>query len=695
MRRNILILNAALAAFAALSSCQTNVVVESPLMEAPEVVASLETGIGSKSMISVDGEGVGTIYWTPSDDINVFYGTTSTKYTSRNTENALTAVFRTNDIIGSTESASDNIWGLYPYDDDAVCDGTTVTTTIPSTQYGVPDTFDDDLFTTLAHSETNALKFYNVCGGIKFSLSRNDITEITFRGNNSEDLAGSVSLTFTNNLPAASVLSGEKVITLLPKTGGTFAQNTNYYLVLLPATLSAGFTMTFLTSDGSTGTFNYTTSAVTIKRSVFSRKANIDKYATFVPVVNIQFEDANFKAYCVENFDTNSDGEISTAEAAVVTTIQCNSRSISSLSGIEYFTALTYLNCRSNQLTSLNVSNNTALTYLNCTWNQLTSLDVNDCTALTELQCEENQLTTLDVSKHTALTTLYCFDNQLASLDISGCTALTTLILTAFNGSPNPLTSIDVSGCTALTSLDCASSQLASLDVRSCTALIYLKCSGNQLTSLDVSNNTALTTLNCSANQLSTLDVSACTALEFFYCETNQLTSLDVSGCTALTTLDCYNNRLTSLDVSNNAALTDLRCGTNQLTSLDVSNNTRLDFLYCGDNRLASLDVSNNTALTDLRCNWNQLTSLNVSNNTALTTLNCYVNQITSLDVSSCTALRYLDCLMNQLTSLDVSNNLELVELDCRDNPNLSAIWLKTGQTIATLKRGSGTIYYK
>ena len=432
MKRIIYII--ALAAFAALSSCQINVVVESALVEAPEIVASLETGAGAKSMISVDGEGVGTIYWTPSDDINVFYGTTSTKYTSRNTENALTAVFRTTDIIGSTESESDNIWGLYPYDEDAVCNGSSVTTTIPATQYGVPETFDDDLFTTLAHSETNALKFYNVCGGIKFSLSRNDITRITFRGNNSENLAGSVSLTFTNNLPDASVLSGEKEIILLPKTGEAFAQNTNYYLVMLPASLSGGFTMTFLSSDGSIGTFNYTTSAVTIKRSVFSRKANIDSYATFVAPI----EDANFKAYCVENFDTDGDGEISTEEAAVVTSISCANKNISSLSGIQYFTALTSLDCSSNRLASLNVTHNTALVTLNCRSNnqlaflncsgcQLTSLDVYGCTILNALDCSHNQLGFLYVGDFYNLEWVDCSFNNIGAIDAGYCPILSYL----------------------------------------------------------------------------------------------------------------------------------------------------------------------------------------------------------------------------------------------------------------------------
>jgi Leucine-rich repeat (LRR) protein len=56
---------------------------------------------------------------------------------------------------------------------------------------------------------------------------------------------------------------------------------------------------------------------------------------------------------------------------------------ISNLTGIEAFTALTYLDCRVNQLTSLDVSQNTALTLLSCEGNQLTSLDVSQNTALT------------------------------------------------------------------------------------------------------------------------------------------------------------------------------------------------------------------------------------------------------------------------------------------------------------------------
>ena len=51
-------------------------------------------------------------------------------------------------------------------------------------------------------------------------------------------------------------------------------------------------------------------------------------------------------------------------------------RKISDMTGIEAFVNLTELNCRFNQLSSLDVSANTALEVLECGENQLTNLDV-------------------------------------------------------------------------------------------------------------------------------------------------------------------------------------------------------------------------------------------------------------------------------------------------------------------------------
>ena len=365
---------------------------------------------------------------------------------------------------------------------------------------------------------------------------------------------------------------------------------------------------------------------------------------------NVVFDDETFKAYCIENFDSDGDGEISFAEAKVVPDIIVNNQGISSLKGIEHFINLTWLSCYDNQLTSLDVSHNTALRQLDCYSNQLTSLDVSQNTALKTLECSSNQLTSLDVSQNTALTKLSCRSNQLTSLDVSQNTALKTL-----------------------------------------------ECSSNQLTSLDVSQNAELEELWSDSNPLTSLDVSHNTALTELYCQFNQLISLDVSHNTALKTLYCSSNQLTILDVSHNTALESLYCHDNQLMSLDVRQNTALKVLFCAHNQLTSLDVSHNTALTELYCQFNQLIGLDVSHNTALESLYCHDNQLTSLDVSHNMALKTLECSSNRLTSLDVSQNTALIYLDCNSNLSLTEIWMKTGQTIADFSYDSGavTIKYK
>ena len=236
-----------------------------------------------------------------------------------------------------------------------------------------------------------------------------------------------------------------------------------------------------------------------------------------IALTDANFPDAKFLEY-VKQFDTDGNGTLSQTERESVTVISLDSGgNISDLTGIELFPNLENLYCESNQLTSLDLSQNTALTKLDCALNPLTSLNVSNNPALTFLNCNYNQLTNLDLSKNTALDTLCCSGNKLTSLDLSKNTALTSLYCES-----NQLTSLDLSGNANLTRLSCSSNLLTSLDVSNHTALIYLNCESNQLTGLDLSKNTALTILGCSGNKLTSLDLSQNTALKKLYCSNNQ-----------------------------------------------------------------------------------------------------------------------------------------------------------------------------
>jgi len=138
---------------------------------------------------------------------------------------------------------------------------------------------------------------------------------------------------------------------------------------------------------------------------------------------NVNIPDTNFKAYLLGNTAINTDSdptEISITEASAFTGgFNCTNLSISDLTGIEAFTALSYLFCYNNSLTSLDVTQNTALTRLYCYNNSLTSLDVIQNTALTRLYCQSNSLTSLDLSQNTVLAELSCGSNLLESLNVA------------------------------------------------------------------------------------------------------------------------------------------------------------------------------------------------------------------------------------------------------------------------------------
>lgn len=412
----------------------------------------------------------------------------------------------------------------------------------------------------------------------------------------------------------------------------------------------------------------------------------------------IRFDDDNFKTYCVANFDTDGDREISAAEAAVPTSIDVSSKEITSLKGIEHFVNLTTLYCGGNQLTSLNIRNLRALSDLNCNQNQLTSLDVSHNTALGFLACSGNQLSSIDLSQNTLLTGLNIENNQLSSLDLSGNPAvenvfcannqLTSLILQGCTAlqrlqcGNNQLTSIDLSSSLNIGVLDCGQNQLTSLDVTGCTNLFQLVCSFNQLTSIDVSHN-PLTQLYVQSNQLTSLSLSSAAQPDLYWlrCGNNNISSLDLSHFNSLKRVYCENNpSLTSVsctycpdlitcDVTDNTALKSLALSTTKLESITgLKTCTALETLICQSSKVSTLDVSDMTSLKQLRVAWNQMTSLNVSGCTALKELVCRQNHLTSLDVSTNTAIETLECQNNSLSSLDVTSNTALKELWCFKN---------------------------
>ena len=338
---------------------------------------------------------------------------------------------------------------------------------------------------------------------------------------------------------------------------------------------------------------------------------------------DVTFPDHTFGTYVYENFDSDKNGFLTSAELRAVTAISVDNMEISDLTGIQYFTELTRLSCYGNKLTSLDVSHNTKLLYLICGTaimdgsaygipygNYISTLDVSHNPLLKVLWCPYNKLTTLDISHNLELTELGCYGNQITSLNTRLNTKLQRLLpggnplgtidvsqnkeLWQLNCYNNGLTSLDLQYNSKLTFLWCNDNSLSTLSLKKQTALQTLNCSGNSLTSLDVSNKTNLVQLRCSNNKISTLNASGCTALQYINCEQNVLNSLILSRCTNLQELYAWTNQLTSLNLSQNTALVRVNVSANNnLSSLTLGNLENLRMLWIQNTNLTSIDIRN------------------------------------------------------------------------------------------------------
>jgi hypothetical protein len=308
-----------------------------------------------------------------------------------------------------------------------------------------------------------------------------------------------------------------------------------------------------------------------------------------------------------------------------------NHNNIASLQGIEFFTNLNVLNCNTNKLTSVNLSNNKQLEWLIIYRNQLTSLDMTSNTRLKYLRCWQNTtMTSLNVAGLTQLIELDCNGCNLSTLNISGCTGLQLLKVYGNNlqgtgaadflsslptvtdgklyyGYENashdnkPLTSEDLAlirakGWTpyyySLSADDFVEYPVAVPltatyfpDAKFRTAITQYDTDGDGILSHEELN--AVTTLSLNQKSIQNLQgIEYFTELKQLFCNDNQLTSLDVSKNTKLQLLDCFNNRITTLDVSNHESLFRVFCNNNRLENLVINNCPNLSQLYIYRNRI-------------------------------------------------------------------------------------------------------------
>jgi len=641
-----------------------------------------------KTVIQSDG----TVFWSPNDTVSLFYGCGSnggSRFVSTNTESSQIVNFSgyIETLTGGVEVEPEKMlfWGVYPYSKVVSCDGNVVTMVLPSNQVSAEGTFSKGQFPTMGRSEGLSMAFYNICGGIRFTVSKEDINAVVFKARGGESIAGTAIVSFDKNGKPfiVNMPGGPCNVTVTPEKGNTFVAGKSYYAVIPPVTLSKGMDVTYL-SKNQEGTYS-NTGIIEINRSMFKTLLGKDQGLEWkLGKGNVPFKDAAFKSYCVENFDIDGDREISYQEALLPTAMTFCTDSISSIDGIKYF----------ENLKLLSASGSGGITCYGQDYyvygGRIGGLELPSADNINV----RGNLTSVDLSGMDNLDSLCISFNPLKDINLDNVGSLRGLDI-EFCG----LSSIDVSKLDKLESFNCSNNFLTSLNVSNNGNLRYLFCGVNYLSSLNIDSNDALIFLNCGQNQLLSMDISNNTSLTSLYCYYNRLSGIYCNRKSPLKCLEIYNNQLTNIDLSKYPALEELALGDNQLTSLDISANTSLLYLQCERNQIRALDFANNTKLQSVYCYNNQLVSLDLSALTALERLYCYNNKLTSLDINHNVSLKRLNCYGNQLKTLNVNKNTLLSYLDCApmndaEGKNLLlTLFIYDGQRINRITTGRNNNY--
>ena len=519
------------------------------------------------SLNGPDANGVYKTAWSSGDQIMVFSGDLACRYILKSGENTNKGVF---EGYGNSE----DLVAVYPLSIGISRTGATIEVGLPEVQEYVSGNIPLGAYPMLGIYGDETFSFRNLCSVLKVPMFGDaTVKSITFTPNNAGVKASGKAVINVNSTQLEMDDNSKPSVKLDCPDVKLSAQPTDFHFVVPAQIYPGGFTLTIATDKGDV--VKTLKSDITLDRSVLypieAFECKIDSKE------NIIFEDANFKAYLVANFDTDGDGEISKEEALAITKIIVGTKDIESLAGIEHMANLTELRCEGpwsifepeedpeGKLKTLDVSKNVNLTILYCGFNQLTSLDVTNNPKIEQLRCAGNNLNSLDVSKNTELIEFEAYNNRLSSIDVSNNPELEYIDLTN-----NQIKSIDVSKNLELERITCSDNKLTSIDVTNNQKLTTLNISGNSIVKIDLGNNPELKHLICNKNKISELELSNNKKLKSLNVNDNNLTSLTVNCCPEIKTLKANNNLIKEMDISELTSLFDFYCSGNPLETLYV-----------------------------------------------------------------------------------------------------------------------------
>lgn len=214
--------------------------------------------VNTKTALSSDGK---TIIWQTNDKISIFDGNENHPFALKTGAGTNSATFE------GTASEAGTYTAIYPYQQNATLSDGNVT--LPATQKAIEGGFDPTAALMMAQSENTSLQFKNVVGYVKVKPNFACSKIVLRSGSASEYLAGTGTLTYNSGDPTFNFTTSKSHSITLE---GNIESEKTYYIAVPTTKLTAGWTISFTTSDRS---------------NVYTRKSKKDITFTRNKVINL------------------------------------------------------------------------------------------------------------------------------------------------------------------------------------------------------------------------------------------------------------------------------------------------------------------------------------------------------------------------------------------------------------------------
>ena len=464
---------------------------------------------------------------------------------------------------------------------------------------------------------------YNLGGLLRFKFhGASNVKSVRILARGQELFAGTVTstVTFNSNGTIANVstkpIAGKSTVLLIytPESGGSMAENTDYFVVLPAVKITKGLTLAFILDNGKAIQVKFS-NTIDIKRAqsyslgdiainpakakldVITDKGLIDAIKKVSSDVELE-ADGSLNIYQGYNLDRilKLKGELDLS----------NNDKLTSLNGLQYFQNITSIKLFGNQNLAGNID------FTKC--KQLTGqILVDNCQAVKSIN-----VTGLDI-KQLAARSL----KGLEQVTIKGNNKLSSVTL--YNN--GELKSVDVSNLPALESLGTYYS--------------------GKITTINTSNSPNLKAINAtSSNSLTNIEgMEDNILLENFTAPYTKLKKLDFTHYTKLKEVNIMSSSVEEIKglADAGANLTTLQLAQTHISSLDVSQNPNLTSIdLYSVQELTALDVTHNPKLTSLRVPFTSITELKLTNNPELVTLKVAHCKLKKLDITLLPKLKAL-----------------------------------------------------